>query len=550
MPKNIRLFYLFSPLPEVLYHAFYAIQDFWDKIATRSNSSRDRLNKQWLCSGEIPLISILCPTFERTNILIDRTIPSILAQTFTDFELVLVSDGPEPEKRKLIQAINDPRIVFASTKRRAWYPKSTLERWMIAGYRARNLAIRMARGKFFYWISDDDVLLPNCLDEFAKAISQLENPACISMSLLKETRSGIRRIGIQEGGFLAQGIPWSGIPAFIYPSDLRIKWRRFTYVKSVDRPGDYDLVRRIHKLGVNFEFHDSVVAFVPFSNPEKMTHGSWSQGPNHGTDLTVLLSTDFRPGVMNFFRIYRAVRSINRYLLTREPVKIIISVDGLHDKYRTKYLAPYRRFLMRLRSMENDVIRVITNQNWGHLSGAITNSIEKIDTGYVLVCQVDLLFIRSIDAEEIIKLCPEVGTLRLNKRINAKSGWDVELEEQQIGNAKVVKTNAWTDCTHISRTSYYRDFVVPAIKGVQDFPENIFRSGRFANRGETLILGGMGEPPYVRHIGLYTRISDRVLSHTDSLIFTSLVSPFIYMILRLWPYARSKFMGGSGLELF
>jgi glycosyltransferase involved in cell wall biosynthesis len=96
-----------------------------------------------------PRVSILLPTYNRASYL-PETIASALAQTFQDFELVIVDDGSTDNTAELVQAIDDPRIKYIRQ-----------ENCGVSG--ALNTALRAARGEFVAMLGSDDVWLPQQL---------------------------------------------------------------------------------------------------------------------------------------------------------------------------------------------------------------------------------------------------------------------------------------------------------------------------------------------------------------------------------------------------
>lgn len=100
-----------------------------------------------------PLITVYMPTKNRAA-LMRRAAESVLAQTFSAFELIIVDDHSTDETSAVLNALSeDPRIrVFTNPGKGACC--------------ARNLAIRMAKGKYITGLDDDDYFLPNRLAEF------------------------------------------------------------------------------------------------------------------------------------------------------------------------------------------------------------------------------------------------------------------------------------------------------------------------------------------------------------------------------------------------
>jgi glycosyltransferase involved in cell wall biosynthesis len=82
-------------------------------------------------------VSVLIPTRNRPELL-QKAVASVLAQSFTDFELIIVNDGSMP-----LPELSDPRI-------------RTLNSGEAGAVPARNMAAHAARGDVIAWLDDDD----------------------------------------------------------------------------------------------------------------------------------------------------------------------------------------------------------------------------------------------------------------------------------------------------------------------------------------------------------------------------------------------------------
>jgi glycosyltransferase involved in cell wall biosynthesis len=87
-----------------------------------------------------------------------QAIESILSQSFTDFEFIIVDDGSTDDSVEVIKSYKDPRIQLIQQTNQGCYP-------------ARNLAISQARGEFLANMDADDISLP---DRFQKQIDYLQ----------------------------------------------------------------------------------------------------------------------------------------------------------------------------------------------------------------------------------------------------------------------------------------------------------------------------------------------------------------------------------------
>jgi glycosyltransferase involved in cell wall biosynthesis len=56
-----------------------------------------------------PLVSVIMPVYNAAST-VEQAVRSLLRQTYTDLELVLVDDGSTDQSVALVEAIADPRI--------------------------------------------------------------------------------------------------------------------------------------------------------------------------------------------------------------------------------------------------------------------------------------------------------------------------------------------------------------------------------------------------------------------------------------------------------
>ncbi|WP_395543691.1 glycosyltransferase family 2 protein [Neotabrizicola sp. sgz301269] len=98
-----------------------------------------------------PRVSVILPAYNRET-LVARAIDSVLAQTFTDFELIIVDDASKDGTRAVLETYRDHpkvRLILSDVNR--------------GGSGARNLGIEAARGALIAFQDSDDVWLPHKL---------------------------------------------------------------------------------------------------------------------------------------------------------------------------------------------------------------------------------------------------------------------------------------------------------------------------------------------------------------------------------------------------
>lgn len=105
-----------------------------------------------------PTVSVIIPTYNRERLL-PKAIESVLAQSFSDFELLIIDDGSTDNTQAVIEGFNHTQI---------HYIRHSNNRGECA---ARNTGIAMARGAYIAFLDSDDEWLPSKL---AKQVALFE----------------------------------------------------------------------------------------------------------------------------------------------------------------------------------------------------------------------------------------------------------------------------------------------------------------------------------------------------------------------------------------
>lgn len=101
------------------------------------------------------LVSIIIPTFNRAN-LIGETLDSILAQTYQNWECIIIDDGSTDNTAEVIDAYvqKDSRFQFH------YRPVNRLS----GGNAARNYGFELSKGKYVNWLDSDDILFKEAIE--------------------------------------------------------------------------------------------------------------------------------------------------------------------------------------------------------------------------------------------------------------------------------------------------------------------------------------------------------------------------------------------------
>ena len=98
----------------------------------------------------MPEISVILPVFNSEEF-VRKSIESVLAQTFEDFELIIVNDGSTDSSKDIIDSFKDDRIRLISQSNQG--PGA-----------ARNNALKMAQGRYVMYLDSDDWFTSDALE--------------------------------------------------------------------------------------------------------------------------------------------------------------------------------------------------------------------------------------------------------------------------------------------------------------------------------------------------------------------------------------------------
>lgn len=108
------------------------------------------------------LVSIIIPTYNRAH-LIGETLDSVLAQTYANWECLVIDDG----------STDDTEIVtggYISKDSRFQYYKRPADR-LQGGNAARNYGFELSKGTYINWLDSDDLMSPDCVEKKVAAFT-------------------------------------------------------------------------------------------------------------------------------------------------------------------------------------------------------------------------------------------------------------------------------------------------------------------------------------------------------------------------------------------
>ncbi|SIO49073.1 glycosyltransferase family 2 protein [Chitinophaga niabensis] len=209
-------------------------------------------------TSNAPLVTVFMAVYNGGNY-ISAAIQSVLAQSFSDFELLIINDGSTDLSMQIVESFQDPRIRVLHNPRN------------MGLFETRNRGIREARGTYFATLDCDDIAFP---DRLAYQLEQIRQNPAVAVS-------GSRAKLINSSSLILSDIllpVGDGIlPAYLFFSNCYINsatiirtdvLREISYRPGFEPAEDYDLfvriaekypIRNSRKYVVYYRVHDQNV---------------------------------------------------------------------------------------------------------------------------------------------------------------------------------------------------------------------------------------------------------------------------------------------------
>ena len=159
-----------------------------------------------------PTVSVVLPVFNG-ELSIERALQSVLRQTMSDLELVVIDDGSADRTSTVVSRYSEPRLKFVKLANNSGTSA------------ARNTGISLARGEYIAFLDSDDEWLPDKLEQQVETIRA--TPATTGIST---TGFRIHRV---VGGCYQDTIP-----------DPHTDWQRQQLTTCALGPGSTLMVKR------------------------------------------------------------------------------------------------------------------------------------------------------------------------------------------------------------------------------------------------------------------------------------------------------------------
>lgn len=215
-----------------------------------------------------PLVSIIIPTYNRAHI-IGETLDSVLAQTYTNWECIVVDDGSTDTTAELLAEYCKKDGRFQFHHRPKDRPKGANA--------CRNYGFEQSKGEYINWFDDDDLMMPDKLEIQLKELHNTTYDFAISQTMMFDVKNQ-KKIGLRSSKLISKNILEDYILFRVFWLIEAPLWKKNFLVKNnilfdetlVQRQ-DYDFHMRVLFISENYVANNNPLVIVKI-HEERMSN--------------------------------------------------------------------------------------------------------------------------------------------------------------------------------------------------------------------------------------------------------------------------------------
>lgn len=311
----------------------------------------------------MPFFSVIIPLFNKAEY-VERTLNSVLLQSFDDFEVIIVNDGSTDNSLKIAESFTDDRIVIYSKDNKG---VST----------ARNYGVTKATSNYIAFLDADDIWKPNHLDALHNLIVDMPSCALYCMGYIKQksekskiraqfgtiadgykgevsayfknslpfTIAGMGAVAINKAKFIEVGGFAEGVT---HGEDIEL----WTTLALQDKVALHNIATVIHLINIkgrvsNLKIDDKVFPdFNQFNEAERKSKDLkvYLDNNRYAIALAYRLAKDSKN--YKFWKNQIELENLNKKqkLLLKLPVGLVVTLKGIHQFLLEKgfYISTFR----------------------------------------------------------------------------------------------------------------------------------------------------------------------------------------------------------------
>lgn len=186
-----------------------------------------------------PLLSVIIPTYNWSSVL-PFSIASALAQTFTDFEVLVVGDGCTDDSKAVVESIQDDRVRWISLPSNSGHQSEP-----------NNEGLRQARGELIAYLGHDDLWLPHHLSCLTAKLADGFDLVHAITGMVKADATGMQPELFRGNYERGMWLPPTGV---LHRAEITAKLNGWRHYGDLVADPESDLWQRAYDAGYRFAF--------------------------------------------------------------------------------------------------------------------------------------------------------------------------------------------------------------------------------------------------------------------------------------------------------
>jgi len=211
-----------------------------------------------------PLISVIIPAYNHQRF-IGAAVDSVLQQTVSDLELIVINDGSTDATGEIVQGYTDPRLTYLYQENRD-------------AYNTINRGLSLARGEYIAILNSDDVYVPNRFERLLKECEE-HQAECVFSDVIPISDLGVEYSDPTFGWNIwhMKNRTWYFTCNDIYTAFLKGNFmvttsNLFMTAKAVRQVGDFCALRYLHDYDYIFRLMLAFPNGVRYLHQEKLLY--------------------------------------------------------------------------------------------------------------------------------------------------------------------------------------------------------------------------------------------------------------------------------------
>ena len=211
-----------------------------------------------------PLISVIIPAYNHQRF-IGAAVDSVLQQTVSDLELIVINDGSTDATGEIVQGYTDPRLTYLYQENRD-------------AYNTINRGFSLARGEYIAILNSDDVYVPNRFERLLKECEE-HQAECVFSDVIPISDRGAEYSDPTFGWNIwhLKNRTWYFSCEDIYTAFLKGNFmvttsNLFMTAKAVRQVGDFCALRYLHDYDYIFRLMLAFPGGVRYLHQEKLLY--------------------------------------------------------------------------------------------------------------------------------------------------------------------------------------------------------------------------------------------------------------------------------------